>query len=60
MKYDGKKADEYKKFRGEYVKNRSFDDFLNSAKEFINLNQNDEMGDRVDESEEMDFSDPIF
>ena len=27
MKYDGKKAAEYKKFRGEYVKNRSFDDF---------------------------------
>ena len=27
MRYDGKKAAEYKKFRGEYVKNRSFDDF---------------------------------
>ena len=26
MKYDGVKAAEYKKFRGEYVKNRSFDD----------------------------------
>ncbi len=25
MKYDGQKAAEYKKFRGEYVKNRSFD-----------------------------------
>ena len=26
MKYDGVKAAEYKKFRGDYVKNRSFDD----------------------------------
>ncbi|WP_028235696.1 exonuclease domain-containing protein [Pseudobutyrivibrio sp. MD2005] len=26
MKYDGVKAAEYKRFRGEYVKNRSFDD----------------------------------
>ena len=26
MVYDGIKAAEYKKFRGEYVKNRSFDD----------------------------------
>ncbi len=26
MKYDGVKAAEYKKFRGEYVKNRTFDD----------------------------------
>ena len=26
MKFDGVKAAEYKKFRGEYVKNRSFDD----------------------------------
>ena len=26
MKYDGVKAAEYKKFRGEYVKNRSFED----------------------------------
>jgi hypothetical protein len=27
LEYDGVKAAEYKKFRGEYVKNRSFDDF---------------------------------
>ncbi|SFH72388.1 Exonuclease [Pseudobutyrivibrio sp. OR37] len=34
MQYDGKKAAEYKKFRGEYVKNRSFDDF-EEDREFI-------------------------
>jgi len=34
MVYDGMKAAEYKRFRGEYVKNRSFDDF-DEDREFI-------------------------
>ena len=35
MKYDGVKAAEYKRFRGEYVKNRSFDDEENDTKYII-------------------------